>query len=324
MGNASSIAELPTEWESILPHITRDDIVSSSRKKCRVDEIKKSHVYLDDDLFDLDEHVPMALAILRAHPHLKDVRFKLVPGKMTEENYWAALFGILRDGGIDIEDMAGKIDNDYEMGDEVDDSGEEIEVADEYMAQTPIEQSRKTTDGKLVRTPIAKLEQAYYDDGDVLESNADATNTHPFYLDEIKQQQSHIARLQKSLREANHKTRKLALELHKERKKAEAIMEAGGDGANNNPAIIPSCSRCNSALLNQKVHSGTWDMHPDCNEFMQLDDHLKENLRQEKEKRLGEVLSQMKFILDTDDIKDSYGSWSCCGEEKYEADGCID
>jgi hypothetical protein len=42
----------------------------------------------------------------------------------------------------------------------------------------------------------------------------------------------------------------------------------------------------------------------------------------EKQKRLDEVRSQMKFILDTDDIKDSYGKWSCCGEEEYTAKGC--
>ena len=63
-------------------------------------------------------------------------------------------------------------------------------------------------------------------------------------------------------------------------------------------------------------------MHPDCKEFMKLDDHLKENLRKEKEKRLNEVLSQMKFILETDELKDSYGTWSCCGKEEYEAEGC--
>lgn len=241
---------------------------------------------------------------------------------------WRALFGILHDGGINIDHVVGKIDDDYETGDEVDDSGEIGGVNDDTvlppMAQSPIEQPDKTKNGKLIRTPIAKLERAYYDDDGVLESNADATKIHPFYLEEIKEQQAHIALLQKSLREANHKTRKLALELHKERKKRDykGASEGGDDGTKDHSGIISSCPRCNSALPSQQSHKGNWEMHPDCKEFMKLDDHLKENLRKEKEKRLGEVLSQMKFILDTDDIKDSYGSWSCCGEEKYEADGC--
>ena len=54
---------------------------------------------------------------------------------------------------------------------------------------------------------------------------------------------------------------------------------------------------------------------------MKLDDHLNDNLCVQQ-KRLNEVLSQMKFILDTDDIKDSYGKWTCCGKEKYDAFGC--
>jgi hypothetical protein len=55
---------------------------------------------------------------------------------------------------------------------------------------------------------------------------------------------------------------------------------------------------------------------------LELDDHLKHTWRKEKKKRLDEVRSQMKFILDTDNIKDSYGKWSCCGKEEYAANGC--
>ncbi|KAL9188678.1 hypothetical protein ACHAXT_007056 [Thalassiosira profunda] len=312
MGQAPSIAELPPEWEEILPNVTKEDILRSSRKKCKVVGEAKS-VYLDSDIFDLDEHVPMALAILRAHPHLKDTRFQLVPGRMSEERYWAALFGILNDGGLDLEDVVGKIGDDYETGDEMDD-GLDVGENEEALlpaAQSPIEPTGKPKK-KGVRTPIATLELDYYDERDTPKSKADVSNTPPFYLDEIKEQQAHIARLQKSLREANHKNRKLALELHKERKKR----HEGGDHSGS----VASCPRCNSSLAQHNPHTGTWTMHPDCGEFMKLDDHLKDNLRKEKEKRLNEVLSQMKFILDTDDIKDSYGKWSCCGKEEYGAD----
>ncbi len=81
-------------------------------------------------------------------------------------------------------------------------------------------------------------------------------------------------------------------------------------------------SKCTLTLAPQTPHKGTWEMHRDCKDFLELDDHLKDNLRKEKQKRLDEVRSQMKFILDTDDIKDSYGKWSCCGEEEYTAKGC--
>jgi hypothetical protein len=81
-------------------------------------------------------------------------------------------------------------------------------------------------------------------------------------------------------------------------------------------------STCVLSSTPQKPHKGTWEMHRDCKDFLGLDNHLKDNLRKEKKKRLEEVRSQMKFILDTDDIKDSYGKWSCCGEEEYTANGC--
>jgi hypothetical protein len=133
MGNAPSVAELPPEWEDILPNINREDIMRSSHKKCRVEEDKS--VYLEDDLFDLDEHVPTALAILRAAPHLKDIRFKLVPGILTEERFWAALFGVLQYGGIDIDHVAGKIDDDYETGDEGENFGKAQSPPDDYLGK---------------------------------------------------------------------------------------------------------------------------------------------------------------------------------------------
>ena len=89
MGNAPSIAELPPEWDDILPNITQEDIILSSRNKCKVvvrppsqdddnnngNDKSSTCVYLNDDIFDLDDddHVPTALAILRSYPHLKDV-----------------------------------------------------------------------------------------------------------------------------------------------------------------------------------------------------------------------------------------------------------
>ena len=69
---------------------------------------------------------------------------------MTEERYWAALFGILHDGGIDnIEELVGKIDDDYETGDEAD----AIINDDEQMTEQEHGEKKK----QLGRTPIAKL-----------------------------------------------------------------------------------------------------------------------------------------------------------------------
>ncbi|EED91628.1 predicted protein [Thalassiosira pseudonana CCMP1335] len=309
MGNSTSTPELPSEWLEILPSITKEEIIISSIKRCRISKDKK--VYLDDELFELDEHVSMAVEILKADSgsHLKDIRFKLVPGRMPEERFWAAVFAILNDGGVDIEGVIGEvnsIDDDYETGDEFDDKIDGIL----HTPKTP-----SPNDG----TVHVQM------DNHEIKSNADSTNTLPFYLEEINAQQAHIHSLQKSLREANHKIRKLGLEVHKERKKRHDEGMNVKEGQNIKHSGNPTtCPRCNSKLdvRSSQQHSGTWEMHPDCKEFMKLDDHLKENLRKEKEKRLNEVLSQMKFILETDELKDSYGTWSCCGKEEYEAEGC--
>lgn len=299
MGQASSAPELPAAWLEILPNLTGEDILRSSKKRCRVSEDKL--VYLDDELFELDQHVPLALEILSVHPHLKDIRFKLVPGRMMEEKFWAALFGILNDGVVDIDEVIGDVDieDDYQTGDEMDDN----------------------VKGLRSPTPTKAAQAHQYDE---VISKADASNTPPFYLEEIQAQQELISRLQKSLREANHKIRKLGLEVHKERQKRHNEGVANGsciEHAGKRPSM---CPRCNSKLGSTQQHSGKWEMHPDCQEFLKLDEHLKENLRKEKEKRMNEVLSQMKFILDSDEMKDTYGKWSCCGKEEYEAEGCIE
>ena len=154
MGNAPSIAELPPEWSDILPNITTEDIIQSSRKNCKVvNENNNSHTvtYLNNDIFDLDDdnHVPLALAILRSYPHLKDIRFKLVPGRLSEENFWAALFGVLHNGGINMDELVGNIDDDYSTGDE------------QASPQSPIVQNGKGERYGGRAMPIAKLGKLY-------------------------------------------------------------------------------------------------------------------------------------------------------------------
>lgn len=69
-------------------------------------------------------------------------------------------------------------------------------------------------------------------------------------------------------------------------------------------------------------HKGRWVMDKDSLEFLALPEDLKINLRREKQKRLEEIRSNMKFILDTDNMHDSHGTWDCCGKTTYDAQGC--
>ena len=305
MGNAPTTAELPPEWEDILPNITREDILHSAKNRIveEEDESGKSILLLDQEIFELDDHVNMALTILQTAPHLKDIRFRLVSNKMKEEKFWAAMFGVLNYAGIDVDNVAGKINDDYETGD---DDFDDRYGREQSPPQSPPEQ------------PTQKYDESngyYYES-----SSVDATNTPQIYLEEFQKQKELIHRLQKSLREANHKTRKLALELQKERNKSSdkaAINGNDGGSSSSGREVHVDSSMNGLPAQKQKPHKGKWEMHPDCRDFLGLDEHLKVNLREGKQKRVEEVLSQMKFILDSDDVKDTYGEWSCCGEEKY-------
>lgn len=114
----------------------------------------------DDDIFDLDEHVPTALAILTAYPHLKDVRFKLVPGVLKEERYWECIFGILNDhgnGGDENKDEGGA---EYSNGKDLDE--EEVDITPLPPRETPSTTGKPKPLGKvdkklLVESPISNL-----------------------------------------------------------------------------------------------------------------------------------------------------------------------
>ncbi|KAL7467604.1 hypothetical protein ACHAXS_007863 [Conticribra weissflogii] len=344
MGQAPSTPELPEDWNAILPSLTREDIVQSFRTKCRIaeydaaasgtdadredgtgsyingstDKNKSDHsdkpekaIYIHDELFDLDDYVPMALEILRAHPHLKDVRFKLVPGKMMEEHFWAGVFGILKDGGlgVEVEGMeAEDIGDDYQSGDEMIDG--HVHLSPDANNECPRTSAQSPDDD------VAGVQLWEHDTTEYIKSDNFV----------IREQGLLIASLQKSLREANHKIRKIGMELHKERKaRAADAKNTSGDGdSEKHTGSTLTCPKCNTPQTSSagQIHKGQWVMHPDCHEFLKLDDHLKENLRKEKEKRIKEVLSQMKFILDSDDLKDTYGKWSCCGKEEFCVTGC--
>jgi hypothetical protein len=67
-------------------------------------------------------------------------------------------------------------------------------------------------------------------------------------------------------------------------------------------------------------HTGKWNISHDSQEFLDYPEEVKQNLRNEKQKRLQQVHDEMKFILDSDDIQDTHGKWDCCGQTKYHAE----
>lgn len=122
----------------------------------------------------------------------------------------------------------------------------------------------------------------------------------PSVVDELRQtlarRDQEIARLHRQLNETKQKL---------------AIMEATSCSYN---VVMEENKTCD--------HKGKWIMDKDSLEFLALPKELKTNLRRERQKRLEEVRSTMKFILETDNVQDSHGSWDCCGQTSYNAQGC--
>jgi len=71
-------------------------------------------------------------------------------------------------------------------------------------------------------------------------------------------------------------------------------------------------------------HRGTWILSKDAQDFMQLEESLKEQLRTQKTTRLADVAAQLAWIPDSDDQRAMQGSWSCCSQGQFTGPGCGD
>ena len=173
MGQSPSTAKLPEEWKSLLPNIKRDDIIRSA-KRVTISSGEDRTIYLDDEEFDLDDRVPVALAILRDFPHIKDVRFKLVPGRMTEEQFWGSLFGYLQEtveADRVVENVVGKLDMDMA----------------ELQIETKIMQSSFDDDEAAAAT--AESLSSEVNDNHNNSSDHSTQDMPPFYVEEFRAQE---------------------------------------------------------------------------------------------------------------------------------------
>jgi len=105
----------------------------------------------------------------------------------------------------------------------------------------------------------------------------------------------------------------------KEIRKLKLRIKALESQLNNRPAqpSTPSASQSPPANQQGPSHTGSWIMDDDSKDFMSYPPELKQNMRQEKQKRLKQVQQDMKFILDSDRVEDSNGKWDCCGQDSY-------
>jgi hypothetical protein len=76
-------------------------------------------------------------------------------------------------------------------------------------------------------------------------------------------------------------------------------------------------NRDDGMIRTESKHKGNWVMDKEAIEFLSLEEEIKRQLREGKKKRMYEISEQMKFILDSDHVKDSRGKWDCCGQLVY-------
>ena len=80
-----------------------------------------------------------------------------------------------------------------------------------------------------------------------------------------------------------------------------------------------------AAKSNQRIqpHSGKWTVDTKLQEFIALDSGIKQELRKEKNLRITRVNTELSWIVDSDDITQLKGKWSCCGDEEHQSNrGC--
>mmetsp|Transcript_18998 Transcript_18998/g.29257 ORF Transcript_18998/g.29257 Transcript_18998/m.29257 type:complete len:513 (-) Transcript_18998:160-1698(-) len=150
-------------------------------------------------------------------------------------------------------------------------------------------------------------------------SNAAVVELH----DQIKGKNQELKKMSSDLEKANEQIKLLQQEVQNLQQQ-QHDRAAAGPSKSSNTNGVRSDSSSSASLGGTKIHKGKWIMDQDSKDFLELEDEIKQNLRQEKERRLKEVRDQMKFILDTDHISHSFGEWDCCNAPLYNAEGCTD
>jgi hypothetical protein len=131
--------------------------------------------------------------------------------------------------------------------------------------------------------------------------------------DDEKQLQNQIKNLEMQVESLNQKLA-AALASNNELKKQIVLQCAHCKYQDHNPATTGSvCVYHNGKWVIEKRH---------VEEFQQLPEELKNNLRAEKLKRLRAVEHEMRWIPVDDTEANAPGKWSCCSADKYFDKGC--
>jgi hypothetical protein len=220
-------------------------------------------------------HMELALFILKISPILKSIRFKMVPAKISEGNFWNAVFYLLLTEGEQLQ-LQLQIQEE-ELGEKMKQVALVIDCEDGFDA---------TVSGTANETANASggMKPLY--------NPADGQQVYQLLLNKnrkILQLQQRILQLQQDL---------------------DAALQSKPQSQSQSQSETDECGKEDS-------HGGKWIMEKESQEFLALDEEIKSKLRDGKEQRLRDVKEQMKFIIDSDDAKDTRGQWDCCKSRDY-------
>ena len=225
-------------------------------------------------------HMELALFILKISPILKSIRFKMVPAKISESHFWTAVFYLLltEEEQLQLHLQIQEQELEQEMKQLQQRASLVIDCQDGFDA------TASNGNGTSNANANGGIKPLY--------SPADGQQVHQLLLkknQEILHLQQRILQLQQDLT--------TALQL-----KSKPQLQSQSQSEND------ECTHS---------HEGKWIVEKESQEFLALDEEIKSKLRDGKEQRLRDVKEQMKFILDSDDVKDSRGKWDCCGSRDY-------
>lgn len=285
---ASSDGEMPNLFVELVKQldVTREDLLQEIPAQATEE-------------FDLDGHVPAAMSILGLSPVIRTHRFQLVPALMNETTFWAHLFYILRTRKASNSAITGGQQTPSSSVSHLSHSNR-FSALDTHSSSY----SEYYSSAPDVKSPVLHATDLLVADGFQGDSKVIRTPLQPLPTQTQTQAQGGV----------NAET---AQELHTLQAKV-AELQALVD------SMCKTCRHRHEVPFAADRHTGEWVMDKDSKDFWALDEELKNNLRSEKQKRLNEVQSQMKFILESDDISTSQGAWSCCQSPEYltEVGGC--
>lgn len=341
--NADSTERLRSVLVRLSP-LTRADLLDADailRAERRRSAASGSAVSLDsaasdDSSFDiLEEHVDAATFLLGISSEINELRFKLVPARLSEGRFWMAVFRLIRRGreepppprGTEGEEVEASAKDQGERDAEGTPAKKRDPPLQRYMtrraqAQTtgvsqavPATSSLQQQQQKMPASPSSRAHSfspaTYSQEGPGIGGGGggggedrDSLRRH------LRVRDDEIARLRRGLEEARATIELLEASSTSNRPASDTATAAAQAQPTDVSTALP-------------LHKGKWEMDRDSADFLALDDELRSNLRREKAKRLEEVRRQMRFILDTDDVSASHGKWGCCGHEEYlGGDGC--